>query len=80
MNLKAIADGAATVNAALPTFIAAYNVLKGIWTRMNPGKTEADFVNYLNSSSQQNVDDSAAILKADGYEEQPDGSWKKPAA
>lgn len=69
----------ATVNAALPIALAAYNILKGIWLRTNPGKTEADYVGYLQAASLANVDDTAALLISDGYVEQPDGSWKKSA-
>lgn len=79
MNLNDINTAIGTVNAALPTLITAYNVLKAIWQRLNPTATEADFLNYLKTSAQANVDDSAAILKADGYVEQADGSWKKSA-
>lgn len=68
-----------TVNAALPILMAAYNVLKAIWLRTNPGKSEADYLGYLQASSLSNVDDSAAILIADGYVQQADRSWKKVA-
>jgi len=66
-----------TINAALPVAMTAYSVLKAIWLRMNPGKTEADFVGYLQATSQQNIDDTAALLVADGYVEDPPGTWRK---
>jgi hypothetical protein len=58
--------------------MAAYDVLKNIWLKINPGKTEEDFRAYLNTVSTTNVDDTAAYLTAQGYVEQADGSWKKP--
>ena len=75
-----VSDAISLVSTAFPQFIAAYTVLKAIWLRTNPGKTEADYLEYLRSASQANIDDTAALLAADGYKLQPDGSWKKPAA
>ena len=67
----------ASVNGALPAAIAAYNVLFGIWARMNPGKPESEFLAYLQTASQANVDDTAAYLKAQGYVETAPGTWTK---
>ena len=78
INLTDINAGLATVNAALPILVNAYALLKEIWLRTNPGKTEADYLNYLATTSTTNLTDSAAILVADGYVQQADGSWKRP--
>jgi hypothetical protein len=37
-------------------------------------------LNYLQQASQLNVDESAAILIADGYVQDAAGNWSKPAA
>jgi hypothetical protein len=78
VNLTDLNNALGTVNASLPILVAAYTGLKAIWLRMNPQKTEADYLAYLQDSAQRNIDDSAAILTADGYVQQADGSWKKP--
>ena len=78
INLTELNAAAALVSTMLPQVATAYAILKTIWLRTNPGKTEADFVSYLGTASQANIDDTAALLKADGYIEQADGSWKKP--
>lgn len=76
--------GVLTAVAALQPDIAialtAYNLLKGIWQSTNPGKTEADYLAYLQSASQTNVDTTSAYLQAQGYVETPPGSgkWSKP--
>lgn len=70
------------VSTEFPIAFSAYSILKTIWLRTNPGKTEADFREYLRQTSQTNIDDSAAILKADGWIEDPPGSghWHAPTA
>lgn len=78
IKVNEVSDAISLVSTVFPQFIAAYTVLKTIWFRMNPGRTEADYLEYLRSASQTNIDDSAAFLVADGYVQQADGSWKKP--
>lgn len=70
------------ISTEFPIAFSAYSILKTIWMRTNPGKTEADYRAYLQTTSQANIDDSAAILKADGWIEEPPGSgnWHKPPA
>ena len=61
--------------------MTAYSILKNIWLKTNPGKTEADYQVYLQTSSQANIDDSSAVLLADGYTTDDGGlTWKKPTA
>lgn len=84
MNAKSITDALTTVAALQPDIaiaLTAYNALKGIWMGLNPGKTEADYLAYLQTASQTNVDTTSAYLKAQGYVETPpdSGNWSKPA-
>ena len=84
INLKSITDAATAISALEPDVaiaVTAYNILKSIWTTINPGKTEADFQTYLQTSSQLNIDTTSAYLIAQGYVETPAGSgnWSKPA-
>lgn len=81
INLTDVNTALNLVSAALPEFGVAYQILKTIWTRTNPGKTEDDYRTYLRSTAQTNIDDTAALLRADGYVEDPVGSgnWHKPA-
>ena len=83
INLKSITDAATAIAALEPDVaiaVTAYNILHGIWTATNPGKTEADYKAYLQTSSQLNIDTTAAYLIAQGYVETPAGSgnWSKP--
>ncbi len=83
INTKSITDAATMIAAFEPDIaiaVTAYNVLHGIWSVMNPGKTEVDFQGYLQSTSQVNIDTTAPYLRAQGYVETPPGSgnWKKP--
>ena len=85
MNAKSITDALTAVAAVQPDIaiaLSAYQLFKGIWQSMNPGKTEADFQNYLQTASQTNIDVTASYLKAQGFTENPPGSgnWTKPAA
>jgi hypothetical protein len=84
INAKSVTDVAAAIAAFEPDIaiaLTAYNVLHGIWSAINPGKTEADYKAYLQSTSQTNVDTTAAYLTARGFIETPAGSgnWSKPA-
>ena len=76
-DLTAATTALSAVSVAFPIAMAAYSMLRIIWLRTNPGKTEADYLTYLQTASQSNIDDSAVILIADGYVLMPDGSWKK---
>lgn len=83
INVKNVTDAAAVIAAFEPDVaiaLTAYNVLKGLWMGLNPGKTEADYTAYLQTSSQTNVDTTTVYLKAQGYVETPEGSgnWSKP--
>ena len=83
INLTSITTAAAAIAALEPDValaVTAYNLLHGIWTTMNPGKTEADYQAYLQTASQTNVDTTAAYLTSQGYVETPPGSgnWAKP--
>lgn len=83
INVKNVTDAAAVIAAFEPDVaiaLTAYNVLKGLWMGLNPGKTEADYTAYLQASSQTNVDTTTVYLKAQGYVETPEGSgnWSKP--
>jgi len=66
-----------TINVAVPILTAAYEALKGIWTRANPGKTDADFIAALQGAAGKLVLDADAILQADGYVRGADGNWSK---
>lgn len=78
INAAAVNDALALVSTVLPQAMAAYSILKLIWLRTNPGKTEADFLSYLEQASQLNVDETEAILKADGYVQDGKGGWSRP--
>jgi hypothetical protein len=67
------------VSTVFPQAMAAYQILKAIWMATNPGKTEADYLAYLQTASQQNLDDASAILKAHGYVPDGAGGWKPGA-
>ena len=84
ITVKNVTDVAAAVAALQPDVaiaLTAYNVLHGLWSVINPGKTEADFQLYLQTTSQPNVTTTDAYLAAQGYIETPAGSgnWSKPA-
>jgi len=72
-------DALTLISAFLPQAATAYQLFKVIWTVSNPGKTEADYLAYLTTASQQNITDADAILKADGYVQDASGNWSKPA-
>jgi hypothetical protein len=78
--VNTINDAATLVGAFVPQAMVAYQLLKVIWLQTNPGKTEDDYLNMLQSVSQQNIDQSAAILIADGYSQDANGNWSKPGA
>lgn len=80
IDLKQINDGLNVVNIALPQLAAAYAAYKLIWTALNPGKTEQDFLDHLTARSQHAVDASSAILMADGFVQDANGNWSKPVA
>lgn len=66
------------ITADVALAMTAYSIFKGIWLRTNPGKTEADYLTYLQTASQANIDDTAALLIADGYTASADGkTWTK---
>lgn len=77
MTLPEVNAALTTLSVAVPQFAAAYGILKVIWMRTNPGKTEADYLAYLQTSAQANIDDTSALLIADGFVQAADGSWKK---
>lgn len=81
INTKAITDAMTTIASIEPDIaivLTAYNILHGIWTVVNPGKTEEDYQNYLKTTSQTNVDTTSVYLRAQGYIEETPGNWKKP--
>lgn len=78
MNAQDVNAAVSLISLAVPQAMAAYNILRAIWLRTNPGKNEADYLQYLQDASQQNVDESAAILKADGYVQDANGNWSRP--
>ena len=80
INVAAVVGALAQVDEALPLALTAFQALKTIFLRTNPGKTEADYIAYLKTSAQANIDDTEAILQADGWTENADGSWTKPSA
>jgi hypothetical protein len=85
ISVKNITDAAAAVTAFEPDIaiaLTAYTALKTIWMTLYPGKTEADFQAYLQTSAQTNVDTTAVLLAAHGFVETPAGSgnWAKPTA
>lgn len=59
--------------------MTAYDILKNIWMKTNPGKTEDDYRTYLQTTATANIDDTATYLNAQGYVQAADGSWRKPA-
>jgi hypothetical protein len=77
INATEVNDAMVLVSTVLPQAMAAYSILKLIWLRTNPGKTEADYLGYLLAASQTNVDETAALLTADGYVETSPGNWSK---
>ena len=80
INVTEVNAAVSLISVIVPQAAAAYSILKVIWQRTNPGKTEADFLTYLSQESQKNVDESAAILIADGYVQDPaTGNWSKAA-
>ena len=85
ITVKNVTDAATLISAFEPDIaiaLSAYTLLKGIWTTLNPGKTEADFQSYLQTASQTNIDTTSAYLRSQGYTETPMGSgnWSKPVA
>lgn len=78
MNLAALLANLQALQTMAPILLSAYDGFKAIWLKANPGKTEADYQEYLKSSSARNVADTSILLMAEGYVQQPDGSWKKP--
>lgn len=80
INPTEINDALTLVTSVMPQALAAYSILKVIWQRTNPGKTEADYLSFLQTSAQTNTDESSAILKADGYVQDAAGNWSKPSA
>ena len=78
--LTSILTQIAALQPDIAIALTAYNVLHSIWTATNPGKTEADYQNYLQTASQTNIDTTASYLRAHGYIETPAGSgnWSKP--
>lgn len=77
INAQDVQGAISLISMALPQVMTAYQLFKVIWLRTNPGKTEADFLTYLQTASQANIDDSAAILTADGFVEVSPGNWVK---
>ena len=79
-NLKDAAGVIAAFEPDVAVALTAYTMLKSIWLTMFPGKTEADFQSYLQTSSQTNIDTTSALLTAHGFVETPPGSgnWTKP--
>lgn len=75
--IAAATSALSAVSIAVPIAMAAYTLFKGIWLSTNPGKTEADYLTYLQTASQSNIDDTATYLTAQGYTQQADGSWRK---
>lgn len=78
---KSLTDAAGVIAAFEPDIaiaLTAYNILKGIWSAVNPGKTEADYQAFLQTSSQTNIDTTAAYLSAQGYVQDAAGAWSKP--
>ncbi len=78
MNAAALTKALTDVSALLPEVqvaMDAYNGFKAIWLAMNPGKTEDDFRTFLRTSSQENIDDTAALLRAHGWVETTPGNW-----
>lgn len=80
INLEQVTQAVGLVSTVLPQAMAAYVVLRTVWLSKNPGKTEADFLATLDAASQQNVDDAARILIADGFSLDASGNWVAPAA
>ena len=72
-------DAMTILGTVVPQAMIAYNMFKVIWLMSNPGKTEEDYLTMLTTASQANIDQSSAILLADGYVEDAQGNWSKPA-
>ena len=68
------------ISSVNPILFAAYTAFKAIWGATNPGKTEADFITFLLSTSQTDASSDAAWLVSKGYTQQADGSWKPPTS
>jgi len=73
--VNTVLDG---VSAAMPQFFAVYQAIKLIWTVANPGKSDADFNNYLLTQSNKTTSDADAILTSKGFVRDPaTGIWNK---
>ena len=68
------------ISSVNPILFAAYAAFKTIWMTSNPGQTEAQYIAALLALSQSAAASDAAWLVSKGYVQQPDGSWKAPAA
>lgn len=80
MNVQDVTAAIGLISSVFPPALAAYNVLRGIWMSVNPGQPESAYLAFLQTASQTNIDQSAAILLADGFVEVTPGNWvKKPA-
>ena len=79
MNAKQVGDAMAVVGTVLPQALVAYNLFQVIWLSSHPGSTEEDYLKFLTDASQKNVDESAAILIADGFVQDAAGNWSRPA-
>lgn len=79
-NLTSVLGAVTAIEPDIAIALAAYSAFRGIWMAINPGKTEADFTAYLQTTSQANIDTTSVYLKAQGYVETPVGSgnWAKP--
>ncbi len=83
VNLTTVTAALTAVSALQPDIaiaLAAYSTFKSIWMAITPGKTEADFVAFLQTTSQANIDSTAVYLQAQGYVETTPGNWSKPPA
>lgn len=74
---KAIGDALTYFAAVEPGLLATYEVVRAIWLSVHPSATEADFVAQLIANSSQLVRDSDAILTANGYVRDANGTWSK---
>lgn len=68
----------ALVSTLLPEVAALVLGLKTIWTRENPGKTEADWIASLTDASAQLTSEADAQLVSDGYTKDAAGNWVPP--
>lgn len=71
-------DALSVITAFVPQAATAYVLFRNVWLVANPGKTEADYLQMLSDASQKNINDSSAILMADGYVQDANGNWSKP--